>query len=236
MGRLASSLDWMEESGSHSGLRAAPIAPCESNEFPRLSDEEAALLEEPTQPFVRAQAHGAMGDVERITARDVRRLAVLVDWIADEDPSSPVVPLVRSLLSDFDDVSRAIGALLAVSRAWTGPPPTPQPVCEALARAIGLWRASLVEYVDDLALADPWSLSGWASLPPYSTTYFLAVVRPALHGLEEWAATGRSDVIENILRDVGGTIARLDRTVQSAVERDGAAAAGETGPARSMAW
>jgi hypothetical protein len=239
MGRAANALDWTDEGGGV-GLRALiayptepppPAPPWDPNAELRLREEERERVsgfaseertpeEEPlTQRFSRDSGVDVPEEgAEPLSARGIARLAALADWMAGEEPSGAVVALVRSFLRDVQEVGLAVGALVSAGRASAGP--ELDAAIHSLAVAVGMWRSNLVEHVDDLALSDHRSFSGWASLPEYSSAFTLAIVRPALAEADLWAdaAAVRGGVdLGPLVRNVTSGVERLNATLRAAI-------------------
>jgi hypothetical protein len=203
MGRYANALDWTsplpERTESEIRLRERP--PLEE-----VGDDDA---DEPTRPFDRLPVPAAA-----VSASGVVRLSALADQMDGERTSGVVVRLVRAFLDDLRDVRVALGALLAATSDAPASPGLDAAV-RSLAHSIGMWRTNMVEHVDDLALSEHRSLSGWSSLPEYSSAYTLAFLRPAL--AEAWAnAAGCAAFVEA----VGASIERLNATLRATIDGD----------------
>jgi hypothetical protein len=215
MGRVGNAVDWMEE-GSGVGLRALTVYPerLDSEVRLRAETEAAPLLEEeeepPTRRFQRASASEPCPAIEPLGARGIARLSALADWIGREEPSGPVVALVRAFLGDVHEVGAATDALVAAARSAPDLPELGAAV-QSLALAIALWRNNLVEHVDDLALSDHRSFSGWSSLPEYSCAFTLAIVRPALAEARAWAQSSRKREASDFCALVGAVNAAVER-------------------------
>jgi hypothetical protein len=244
MGRAANALDWTEE-GSGVGLRALiaypstqppeaepeldparvaseGVLPCEPARELREQTPAWTVQEDPIEELApRLEPDSAFEfrtGTEPLSARGIARLSALADWIEAEAPSGAVVGLVRAFLRDIDDVGLAVGALVVAGEAFAGPELTSS--IEALALAVGMWRTNLVEHVDDLAITDHRSFSGWASLPEYSSAYTLAIVRPALADTDAWAVAatvrGGSDLVP-LVQAVHTAVARVNATLRTAI-------------------
>ncbi|MGO9712881.1 MAG: hypothetical protein ACLQBL_28730 [Polyangiaceae bacterium] len=242
MGRQANALDWTERDGA--GTRWHPVVVPDrpiSEIRPRetLADElEVELLDDeepPTQRFDRPSATIETRDeVEPLSARGVARLSALADWLDGEAPSGAVVQLVRAFLHDLGEVRASLKALTTAA----GELPMASGLdatIRSLAHAIGMWRANLVEHVDDLALSEHRSFSGWSSLPEYSSAYTLALVQPALADAESWAIAlrGEGATILPLVRAVETSVRHLNATLRVAIE---AKPAGSARPLPLATW
>lgn len=223
MGRAANALDWTE-AGSGVGLRALIAYPSERPDSElRLREETPASRvddddeEPPTHRLPGNSAFDAREE-EPSAGRGIARLSALADWIDGEEPSGAVVTLVRAFLRDVEGVGRALEALASAGDAWAGPELAA--AIQSLALAIGMWRSNLVEHVDDLALSDHRSFSGWSSLPEYSSAFTLAIVRPALAEADAWAtaAAVRGDGdLGPLVRAVASSVDALNATLRTAI-------------------
>jgi hypothetical protein len=265
MGRAADALDWTEE-GSGVGLRALIAYPTDRpgsdfglrTEVPPPPPEVQDDLDAISPPDGEASIGAEYGDdggieigfeagtgevdesVEPSTARGIARLSALANWIEGEAPTGAVVTLVRSFLQEIDDVGLAIAALASAGEAFGGPELVS--AIESLKQAIEMWRGNLVEHVDDLAITDHRSFSGWASLPEYSSAFTLAIVRPAIAEADGWAALAtvrRGIALGPLVQAVATTVDRVNATLRTAIlgpnERDENAERFE-GPLATAAW
>ena len=234
MGRLASAVDWTED-GAGVSLRASEIrlqAPA-----PLAPSDEPSDDDEPTRPFLRV-ALESRDSTEQTTARGIARLSALVHWmeLEGDGSSSAVVGLVRACLGDLAEVHASLSALSAAVGIGSEPPALGSAV-HSLAVAVGLWRANLVEHIDDLALTDHRSFAGWSSLPEYSLAYTLAVVQPALDAVEAWAIARRGGLdLFPLVRDLGASVARLNGTLRTVSERPSGDAPNARGVSHASAW
>jgi hypothetical protein len=227
MGRQANALDWTERTdlGSGFGLRAFPPIEqdrCDSGIRVRPEDagvEVAAYYDEPTRPFRRSSLLDADETMEPLCARGIARLSALADWLEGEAPSGPVVALVRRFLRNLSEVGSALAALADAAREPSVSSGLKVTV-RSLVHAVGMWRTNLVGQVDDLALTEHRSFSGWSSLPEYSAAYTLALVQPALADAEGWAIAtrGEGEDLVSLLAEVATGVERLNATLMVAIE------------------
>jgi hypothetical protein len=236
MGRQANALDWTErtDQGSGSGLRAFPvIEPERCDSEIRVRAEEPAVQvppgetaniddDGPTRPFHRVSSVNAQETMDPLCARGIARLSALGDWLEVEDPSGPVVELVRMFLRDLGDITSTLEALACAARDPSVPPGLGSTI-GSLVHAVGTWRTNLVGQVDDLALTEHRSFSGWSSLPKYSSAYTLALVQPALADAEAWAIATRNEASEEVdlvarVGAVAASVRRLNATLRIAIE------------------
>jgi hypothetical protein len=162
---------------------------------------------------------------EPLSTRGIARLSALADWIEGEAPTGAVVTLVRAFLQEMDDVGLAVAALASAGEAFGGPELVT--AIESLKQAIETWRGNLVEHVDDLAITEHRSFSGWASLPEYSSAFTLAIVRPAIAEADGWAALAtvrRGIALAPLVQAVLTAVDRVNSTLRTAIlgpsERD----------------
>lgn len=236
MGRQANALDWTDrtDQGSCSGLRAFPaILPerCDSEIRVRAEDPDVEIAghetanlddDEPTRPFHRTSSVDAHETMDPLCARGIARLSALADWLEAEEPSGPVVEFVRAFLRDLGDVASVLEALARAARDPSVPPGLGATI-RSLVHAVGMWRTNLVGQVDDLALTEHQSFSGWSSLPEYSSAYTLALVQPALADAEAWAIATRNEESEEVdlascVAAVAASVRRLNATLRIAIE------------------
>jgi hypothetical protein len=228
MGRQANALDWTERTdlGSGFGLRAfPPIEQDRCDSGIRVRPEDAGVEvaayddDEPTRPFRRSSLLDADETMEPLCARGIARLSALADWLEGEAPSGPVVALVRRFLRNLSEVGSALAALADAAREPSVSSGL-QVTVRSLVHAVGMWRTNLVGQVDDLALTEHRSFSGWSSLPEYSAAYTLALVQPALADAEGWAIAtrGEGEDLVSLLAEVATGVERLNATLRVAIE------------------
>jgi hypothetical protein len=229
MGRLASALDWTDgKSGSErsvSEIRLQTVMPPAADE--RSDADETADFpfedDEPTVRFLRTPTFSPEeppkdspeDPSEQAAARGIARLSALARWIEGEGSSKDVVGFVRTALHELAQVHAALAALRQAAVRASVPEGFDAAV-QGLTRAVGLWRANLVEHIDELALSDHRSFVGWSSLPEYSLAYTLAVVKPVLESVEDWAVAwhGTDDELVSSARLLAACVARVNDTLR----------------------
>lgn len=238
MGRAANGLDWIGEgSGVGRKARRASGDSSVSNE-PRPDSELRLRAQRPEQPanhggafvscdgddadpptcrFDRSSSKPARDTTDALSARGIARLSALADWLDGEEPSGAVVSLVRKFLDDMRLVGSTMDVL--VEAAEEIPLSGVYAAVHSLTLAVGLWRSNLVEHVDDLALSNYRSLSGWSSVPEYAYAYALAIVEPALAEAEAWALAKRGPDVVKAEDSTAVNLAACVRAVRASVRR-----------------
>jgi hypothetical protein len=193
MGQPASTIDWSEVTGEFRADSAIRLR----SELAWEPGEEEAGDDEATRPYLREAlplpVRDPVGELDRATGCAVARLGSLLEWIAEEDPTSDVVSFVRAFLVHVGALNQALDSLASAVRASASVPL--RTTAEAFARAAAVWRANIVDHVDELALTQRASLDGWSSLPEYSAMYVLAFVMPSLNAVKEWTVPVRVEAL-----------------------------------------
>jgi hypothetical protein len=184
MGKLARIVDWTHED-AHVAPRALDSGIClKAFVAEPIPDEGDPDEDEPTRPYERIaplREKSPRVERERPVALAVARLRTLIDWLSEAEDTGVVVGFVRSFLAHLEELNFAIGQL----REKSADSLEIGDAVEAFSNATLVWRANLVDYVDELALTEYRSLDAWSSLPEYSSTYVLAFIAPTLAALKD---------------------------------------------------
>ena len=210
MGKLARMVDWAQESSNpvpralDSGICLKAVAFEPDPEGGDFDDDS------PTRPYERIAVKASPSPrtpLERSMALAVSRLGTLSEWLSEGEDAAPVVAFVRSFLTHLEELNFVVDLL----REKTGAAVGLGEVVEAFANAASVWRANLVDYVDELALTQYRSLDAWTSLPEYSSTYVLAFISPTLAALKERIALAPQREGIDLLACVWGVEAAIVR-------------------------
>jgi hypothetical protein len=238
MGKLAMSVDWTQDESDtaprpfDSGICLKALAPAASPDEDDLEDDTPTRPYERIKPLLAKSPHVEMDRLRRLS---VARLHTLVDWLSEGERESQgserVVAFVRGFLSHIKELDFVIDLL----REKTVDAPDLGDVVEAFTTAASVWRANLVDYVDELALTQYRSLDAWSSLHEYSATYVLALISPTLAALKGRMAVGQGGRRAELLPcawAIESTIVRLNWWLTGTSSRgEGDAAARLTQPA-----
>jgi hypothetical protein len=137
------------------------------------------------------------------------RLEHRLRWLEDAPAAAHVVAFVRGALERLADADGAAQELFATAHRASSS--ELRAAALSLAYAVRAWQRNVIDCIDELALTDHESLSGWTSVREYSAVLVLAYIAPALAAIRDHGLVARDEGIdvEGLALDFEAMLARV---------------------------